>query len=275
MKARNVDGKCGDRRLGGTMTLGPTKVYALVVASILVVATSPCLGEELRPRIVVFDGRGTNLFVNSAGGTIDWPVENGALVSTPNGRRSNNLISRVLFCDVEVHVEFLLPPNGDGNSGVYVHGLYELQILNSKNTHAPAVGGMGAIYGLHAPAVDASLPPGEWQALDIVYHAPRCDTDGKIVTEGTISARLNGRQIHDGATISAATSAYNPFAYDATPFVRELQERQEQRSIGPLILQDHDCPVRFRNIWIRPLDDRATVLDLTEDTPEAERTPSR
>jgi hypothetical protein len=251
------------------------KVYAFLIASILVVATSPCLGEERRPRIVVFDGRGTNLFVSSAGGTIDWPVENGAFVSTPNGRRSNNLISPVLFIDDEVHVEFALPTDGDGNSGVYLHGLYELQILNSKKTHAPAVGRMGAIYGLHAPTVDASLPPGEWQALDIVFHAPRRDTDGKIVTEGTVSARLNGRQIHDGAIIGAAASAYNPFAYDATPFVAELQERQERESIGPLILQDHDNPVRFRNIWIRPLDDRATVLDLTEGTPEAEHSPSR
>lgn len=270
-----AEGKCDDRRLGGTMTLGPTKVYAFLVASILVIATSPCLGKEPQPRIVVFDGRGTNLFVSSTGGTIDWPVENGALVSTPNGRRSNNLISRVLFRDAEVHVEFLLPPEGDGNSGIYLHGLYELQILNSKNTHALAVGRVGAIYGLHAPTVDASLPLGEWQALDVVYHAPRRDADGEITTDGTISARLNGRPIHDGATVGAATSAYNPFAYDATPFVRGLQERREQQLIGPLILQDHDSPVRFRNIWIRPLDDRATVLDLTQGAPDAEHTPSR
>jgi hypothetical protein len=169
----------------------------------------------------------------------------------------------------------LLAAEVDGNSGIYLHGLYELQILNSRNAHAPAVGRMGAIYGLHAPTVDASLPPGEWQALDIILHAPRRDADGKIVTEGTISARLNRRKIHNDATIGAGTSAYNPFNYDATPFLRTLRERQERRSIGPLILQDHDCPVRFRDIWIRPLDDRALVLDLTECSIGAEHVPSR
>ncbi len=211
--------------------------------------------------ITLFDGRGTNLFVSTSGGAINWPVEEGALVSTPNGRRSNNLVSRLHFRDAEVHVEFMLPPDGDGNSGVYLHGEYELQILNSAAKNDPGTGDMGAVYGLFKPLVNAARGPDEWQAYDIIYKAPRRDSDGKLVAEGTITAWLNGRLIHDHVTVGAKTSDYNPYRYDTTDYLATIAKRQQRTMVGPLILQDHDSPVRFRNIWVKPLDDQAGMYD--------------
>jgi 3-keto-disaccharide hydrolase len=216
--------------------------------------------------VVLFDGQGKNLFVSVTGGAINWPVEESALVSTPNGRRSNDLVSRLHFRDAEVHVEFMLPPAGDGNSGVYLHGQYELQILNSAGKNDPGTGDMGAVYGLYKPLVNAARAPGEWQTYDIIYKAPRRDTDGKLVAEGTITAWLNGRLIHDRVTVCAKTSDYNPYRYDTTDYLATIAKRQERTMVGPLVLQDHDSPVRFRNVWVKPLDDQAGMYDAATDS---------
>ncbi len=202
---------------------------------------------------------GTNQFVSSTGGAINWPVEDGALVSTPNSRRSNNLVSRLHFRDARLHVEFMLPPQGDGNSGIYLQGLYELQILNSAGKKHPGLGDMGAVYGLYKPLVDAALPPGQWQAYDVLYIAPRRDSAGKLREEGSITAWLNGRLIHDHVRIGDKTSDYNPYRYDTTEYLATIAKRQQTTMVGPLILQDHDCPVRFRNIWVKPCDDQAAI----------------
>jgi hypothetical protein len=208
--------------------------------------------------IVLFDGRGVNLFVSAAGESIDWSADAGTLVSTPNTRRSNNVVSRVHFRDAEVHVEFMLPTAGDGNSGVYLHGVYELQILNSARSD-PGVGDMGAVYGLYKPLVNAARGPGEWQAYDIRYVAPRRDSAGKLVEEGALTAWLNGQLIHNRVKVGAKTSDYNPYQYDTTDYLATIAERQARTMVGPVILQDHDNPVQFRNIWVRPLDDQAQV----------------
>ncbi|MEX2091231.1 MAG: DUF1080 domain-containing protein [Pirellulales bacterium] len=211
--------------------------------------------------IVLFDGQGTKLFVSATGEAIDWPVDDGALVSTPNTRRSNNLVSRLHFRDAEVHVEFMLPSAGDGNSGVFLHGAYELQILNSAGRNDLGVGDMGAVYGLYKPLVNAALGPGEWQAFDVRYIAPRRDSAGKLVAEGTITAWLNGRLIHNRAKVGTKTSDYNPYRYDTTDYLATIAKRQQRTMVGPVILQDHDSPVRFRNIWVKPLDDQAEMYD--------------
>jgi hypothetical protein len=211
--------------------------------------------------IDLFDGKATDLFVSAAGDATDWRVEDGALVSTPNGRRSNSLVSRLHFRDAEIHVEFMLPQAGDGNSGVYVHGLYEVQILNSAGKREPGLGDMGAVYGLYRPLVNAARPAGAWQAYDVRYRAPRRDAGGAIVADGLMTAWLNGRKIHDRVRVGAKTSDYNPYEYDVTPYLAAVQKRQLQSTAGPLLLQDHDCPVRFRNIWVKPLDDLSLMYD--------------
>lgn len=203
---------------------------------------------------VLFDGGPCHQFVSATGGPIDWPIVEGTLVSTPNGRRSNNLVSRVHFRDAVIHVEFLIPEGGDGNSGVFLQGKYELQILSPARRTDDGTGDAGAVYGLYRPRVHAARGPGHWQAYDIRFVAPRYNSHGNICREGRISAWLNGILIHERVSIGGRDSDYNPYTYDVTPYVARIADGQHATSCGPLILQDHDSPVRFRNIWLVPLD---------------------
>lgn len=241
----------------------------ITFAAWLAVAVTAQAAEEFAPQqtelpvvppeqaIVLLDDKGTNLFLSMEGGEINWPVEDGALVSTRDQRRSNHLVSKIHFRDADLHVEFMLPKEGNGNSGVYVHGNYELQIFNSFGKDEPSMDDMGAIYGFSKPLVNASRQPGEWQVYDIRYRAPRRNENGTIVTEGSITAWLNGRKVQDNATFAEPRSQYHPYRYGTTPYLQEIWKNQQQTSTGPVFLQDHDSPVRFRNVWLRPLDDRA------------------
>ncbi len=202
--------------------------------------------------IVLFDGQ-VNRFVSKHGTEPDWNIEDGALVSSRGDSRSNHLCSEVLFRDADIHVEFMLPPEGSGNSGIYIHGNYELQILNSAG-RPPSKDSEGAVYGFHTPLVDAGKPAGQWQVYDIRYHAPRRDADGKITEEGRITAWLNGQLVQDDVRVGEPRSAYHPFRYRSTDYLKAIGEQQRKTSIGPVFLQDHDSPVKFRNVWIRKLD---------------------
>ncbi|HEV8541043.1 MAG TPA: DUF1080 domain-containing protein, partial [Verrucomicrobiae bacterium] len=147
------------------------------------------------------------------------------------------------FGPVQLHVEWATPEEvkgegqGRGNSGVYLEGRYEIQVLDSYNNKTYFNGQAGAFYGNFAPLVNASRKPGEWQRYDIVFHPPK-KTDGKV-TPGSFTVLHNGVLVQDhvpvkGGATTAAT--YN-----------DIAEK------GPLVLQDHGNPVRFRNIWIREL----------------------
>lgn len=254
-------------RIGRRFYRAGLTVLVVALASTSDVAEGQPRATPPAGAIVLFDGRRGDMFVGMSGGPIDWPIEDGALVSTPNGRRSNNIVSRLRFRDAEIHVEFLLPTAGDGNSGVFLQGLYELQILESSGKAELTASDMGGVYSLFKPRVNAAREAGEWQAFDVCYRAPRRDTQGRITAKGAITAWLNGQKIHDRVKIGAAGSKYNPYEYDTTPFLREVWQRQQRHTTGPLILQDHDNPVRFRNIWVRPWDDRAFI----DDGPEASR----
>ncbi len=184
--------------------------------------------------IVLFDGRGTNQFLNMSGGTIDWPIEDGALVSTRSKQRSNHLVSKFHFRDAEIHVEFLVPDKGSGNSGVYIHGNYELQIFNSYGKQQIGMGDMGAIYGFSKPLANASRKPGEWQVYDIRYRAPRRDKNGQIAEEGTVTAWLNGMKVQDNSTFGEPRSKYHPYRHGTTPYLQEIWQRQQKTMTGPL-----------------------------------------
>lgn len=211
--------------------------------------------------IVLFDGRGTNLFLSMAGEAINWPVQDGELISTAAHQRSNHLVSKLHFRDADVHVEFMLPDKGPGNSGVYLHGHYELQIYNSWGKSEPTMDDIGAIYGFAKPLANACRKPGEWQVYDIRYQAPRRDESGKIVQAGSVTAYLNGVKVQDQTTFGEPRSNYHPFRYGTTPYLSKISERQTRTGVGPVFLQDHDSPVRFRNIWVRPRDDRAFLYE--------------
>jgi hypothetical protein len=130
---------------------------------------------------------------------------------------------------------------GRGNSGVYLQGRYEIQILDSYINKTYYDGQAGAVYKEYAPLVNVCRKPGEWQAYDIIYHAPRFDDAGKLLKPGRVTVLQNGVLIQDNVEIKGPTGAAGEPKYTAHPLKQ------------PLTLQDHHNPVRFRNIWIREL----------------------
>ena len=223
-------------------------------------------GKPAEGAVVLFDGKEANLFLSKRGEPCDWPVIDGALLSTRGETRSRHIVSRLHFRDAQIHVEFMLPePKGgkkySGNSGVYIHGHYELQIINSSNKKGISKGDCGAIYGIAPPLVAACRKPGEWQTYDIVYVAPRRNAEGKIIEPGSITAKLNGRLVQDNTRFEEPTSTYHPLRYKTTPYTDRIQQKLLATGTGPVFLQDHDNPVRFRNVWVLPLDDKAAMFE--------------
>jgi hypothetical protein len=157
--------------------------------------------------------------------------------------RSGDIVSRETFGDSQIHVEFRTPieeGNGQdrGNSGVYIQGRYEVQILDSHGGATYPDGQCGAIYKQHAPLVNACRPQGEWQTYDIIFRAPRFDDSGRKIASARLTVFHNGVLIHDHAEIMGPTGG-------ATG--------QSEAPTGPILLQDHGHAVEFRNLWVRAL----------------------
>ncbi len=143
------------------------------------------------------------------------------------------------LADMHLHLEFNIPPGeggkrakSGGNSGVYLMDRYEIQILDSYGAK-PSPGGCGGVYRRIAPKVNASLPAGQWQTFDIAFHAPRFDAAGKKIKSARVTVLHNGVKVHDDVEIVPTGQASNK---------PELPENRLQ-------IQDHGCPVKFRNIW--------------------------
>lgn len=220
-----------------------------------VVDTTP--GKPPSDAIVLFDGRSTEQFVDTHGRPCHWPILDGAMEVRPGF-----IVSKLHFRDAQIHVEFLVPDDGQkggwaGNSGVYVFGMYEMQILNSYRNPVDPKETVGAIYGISPPMVNAARPPGTWQVYDIIYTAPRRDGSGKVVEPGSITALLNGVLVQHNARFTESVSRWNPLRYKKTAYTDKILASILKTGRGPLFLQDHGSPVRFRNIWLRPLDDQA------------------
>lgn len=216
--------------------------------------------------IVVFDGTnakgGTDhLFVSMSGEAVNWPIVEGALVSTQKPGNINHVCSRLHFRDADIHMEFLLPEKGAGNSGIYIHGNFELQIINSHMAKVLTQQEMGALYGFAPPLVNAARPPGEWQVYDIRYRAPQRNAAGKVETPGSIVAWLNGQLVQNGTTFEEPRSSFHPYRHGVTDYLKVIYPKQKATATGPLFLQDHNSPVRFRNVWVRPLDSAAFLYD--------------
>ncbi|MEW4561699.1 DUF1080 domain-containing protein [Bremerella sp. JC770] len=208
--------------------------------------------------IVLLDGD-TNKFLSKHGEEINWPLEEGVLTSTSGERNSNHIVSKLHFRDADIHVEFMLPGKGTGNSGIYIHGNYELQIINSVGKEKVHQGDIGAVYGFAPALVNAGQGPGKWQVYDIRYRAPRRDEKGKITEPGTITAWLNGQKVQEETKVEEPRSQYHPYRYNTTEYLNAIWDKQKQTSVGPVFLQDHNNAVKFRNVWVKPLDDEASV----------------
>ena len=109
---------------------------------------------------MLFDGSGATGFLSKTGEKINWPITDGQLVSTKGGQNSNHIVSSVHFRDAVIHVEFLLPAKGSGNSGVYIHGNYELQIIRSHDKKTLTQKDMGAVYGVRQAVSQCSSQTG-------------------------------------------------------------------------------------------------------------------
>lgn len=211
--------------------------------------------------IVLFDGTADHLFLGKKGDEVDWPIEDGAIISSCAKRRVNHIVSKLHFRDAHIHVEFMTPEGKVGNSGIYIHGNYELQIINSYGHEKVSNHDEGAIYGFHPPLVNAARKAGEWQVYDIKYTAPRRNEKGEIVEEGAITAWLNGQLVQDNARFGEPRSVYHPYRYNTTDYLRTIWEQQKKTMTGPVFLQDHGNPVKFRNVWVKPLDDKSFIYE--------------
>jgi hypothetical protein len=211
--------------------------------------------------VVLLDEKGNHQFLSMAGEKIDWPVEGGVLTSTSNKKNQNHIVSKLHFRDADLHVEFLLPEKGAGNSGVYLHGNYEVQILNSFGKEKVTQDDAGAVYGFSPPLENACRKPGEWQVFDIRYRAPRRDETGKITENGSATVWFNGKKVQDSARFGEPKSVFHPFRFGNTPYLDRIRDRQKKTMTGPVFLQDHGNQVKFRNIWVVPADDHAFTYE--------------
>jgi hypothetical protein len=197
--------------------------------------------------IVLFEGKDAAQWRAADGGAVRWRLTAGALEVVPH---SGDIETVRGFGDCQLHIEWATPtpPEGRdqerGNSGVYLMGLYEIQVLDSYQNRTYADGMAGAVFGQYPPLVNASRPPGDWQSFDIVFHRPRFDANGMLREPATVTVFQNGVLVQDHVVLTG------PTAYGKRPPYRAHASRL------PLRLQDHGIPVRFRHIWIRDLEPR-------------------
>lgn len=196
-------------------------------------------------------------FLSMRGEATDWTRDAETLIAAKSPSHVNHVVSRWHFRDADIHVEFMVSEVAEGNSGIYIHGNYELQIFNSYGKQELNEHVEGALYGFAKPLVNASRKAGEWQVYDIRYRAPRRDANGKITEAGSVTAWLNGQLVQKDTRFEEPRSVYHPFRYGTTDYLAKIWKQQLATQTGPMFLQDHGSPTRFRNVWIKPLDDKA------------------
>ena len=191
--------------------------------------------------VVLFNGSDLNNWTSRDGGAPGWTVEDGVMAVVP---RTGDIMTTEQFTDHFLHLEFMTPDmpeatgQAKGNSGVFLQGRYEIQVLDSYGIAVPGMGDCGAIYNQFAPLVNACKPPLEWQSYDVIFRAPRLNDDGEIVENTRVTVLQNGLVILNNVILSGTTGA-NIGGGVGDP--------------GPLLLQDHGNLVKFRNIWAIPL----------------------
>lgn len=201
--------------------------------------------------LVLFDGSDLSQWLtdtegppHGSPGEPGWKVQNGFMEVVPG---SGSIRSKETFGDCQIHIEWATPENpvgtsqGRGNSGVLIMGRYEIQVLDSYENPTYADGQAAAMYGQYPPLVNASRAPGEWQTFDLVFEAPRFEGD-RLAKPAWVTVLHNRILVHHrrafiGQVTHRRLATYSPHA-----------------SEGPLLLQNHGNPVRYRNIWVRRLE---------------------
>lgn len=196
--------------------------------------------------VVLFDGRSLDRWRSNSDSSkvAPWRIVDGAMEVVPG---AGSIHTASGFGDVQLHVEWMTPTpvagegQNRGNSGIFLMGLYEIQVLDSWENETYADGQAGSLYGQYPPEVNASLPPASWQSYDIIFRRPRFATDGKVSQPARVTVIHNGVVVQQNVTLTGPTGHH-----ERPPYLRHADRL-------PISLQDHGSPVRFRNIWIRPL----------------------
>jgi len=199
---------------------------------------------------VLFDGKDLAKWESSRGGDAKWKVENGYMEAV---KGTGAIRTKQKFPDFQLHLEFATPAHvegnsqGRGNSGVLINGMYEVQVLDSYNNPTYPDGQAGAIYGQTPPLVNASRPPGEWQSYDIIFESPRWSQD-QLAKKGNVTVIHNGVVLHHRREFLGATDGVGGVKHKA--LAAYIKPHTPDVFIE---LQDHNNPIRFRNLWIRAL----------------------
>lgn len=197
--------------------------------------------------IVLFDGSNLDQWVSKNDSTAaQWHLNKDGSMTVKN--KAGDIQTKQNFGDIQLHIEWKspLPIQQEGqhraNSGIFLNGLYEVQVLDQNDNPTYVNGQVGSIYKQHVPLAMASVPTGEWNTYDIIYHAPKFNTEGGKIRSGTLTVIHNGVLVQDHVEIKGTTP------YIGWP-------KNPVHGKGPLILQDHgdDSRVSYRNIWVREL----------------------
>ncbi|MFW6132854.1 MAG: 3-keto-disaccharide hydrolase [Planctomycetota bacterium] len=208
-------------------------------------STQETVGDAPSDAVMLFDGSDLSGWEKVGGGEPGWKVENGYMEVVS---QTGDIQTRTQLGDCQIHLEWAAPTEitGDsqqrGNSGVFLMGRYELQVLDCYDNDSYADGMTGAIYGQCPPLVNACRAPGQWQTYDIIWTAPRFEGD-KLLRPARVTLLHNGVLLHHDKELLGPTNHKVTTHYEPHP------------GEGPLRLQDHRDAVRYRNIWYRPLRD--------------------
>jgi hypothetical protein len=194
--------------------------------------------------IILFGGQDANAWAAKDNGAAKWKVDGGVLTVAPG---TGEIHTKQGFGDCQLHIEWRTPAEvkgdgqGRGNSGIFLMGRYELQVLDSYKNRTYSNGQAGSIYKQLPPLVNASRGPGEWQTYEVIFIAPRFNEDGSVKSQAHITVLHNGVLVQNNANLFGSTQYIGIATYE------------KHGDKEPLVLQDHGNPTSFRNIWIRPL----------------------
>ena len=194
--------------------------------------------------IILFNGKDLSSWMFGNQNPAPWKVENGAMTVE---KGSGSIQTKQKFGSCQLHIEWRSPAEvmdsgqDRGNSGVFLMGRYEVQVLDSYNNRTYSNGQAGSIYKQYIPLVNACRPPGEWQTYDIVFIAPKFDAESKVVSPARFTVFQNGVLIQNDVEVKGTT--FNT----GRPYYQQHNEKES------LLLQDHHCLVSYRNIWIGEL----------------------
>ena len=189
--------------------------------------------------VQIFNNQDVSNWTQRNGDAANWIVQDG-VVAVNKG----DIMTQERFADFFLHLEFMTPDMPDatgqakGNSGVFLQGRYEIQVLDSYGIKTPGIGDCGAIYDQYAPLVNACKPPLEWQTYDVCFRSARVSENGEVLEKTRLTVLQNGIVIHNNIEL---------------PGVTVLAIDEQVGTPGPILLQDHGNDVKYRNIWVLPL----------------------